>query len=99
MFDVDICNMPNQVTDIYYIQSALLRYNVHLMNLTLFTRSFISYGINCMASLSPDFNTTALSEFDDDVAGQVYDADKQCEHILGPGSYFCKVSPSFKMFL
>ena len=52
-----------------------------------------------MASLSPDFNTSALSEFDDDVAGQVYGADKQCEHILGPGSYFCKVNPSVKTLL
>jgi hypothetical protein len=69
------------------------------MNFTLFTRSFIRNGINCMASLSPDFNTSALSEFDDDVAGQVYGADKQCEHILGPGSYFCKVSPSFKTLM
>ncbi|CAG2233331.1 unnamed protein product [Mytilus edulis] len=44
---------------------------------------------NCMLSLSPGFNATALSEFVNDVAGQVYDAHVQCENIVGPGSYLC----------
>ncbi|XP_063412645.1 A disintegrin and metalloproteinase with thrombospondin motifs 20-like [Mytilus trossulus] len=44
---------------------------------------------NCMLSLSPGFNATALSEFGNDVAGQIYDAHAQCENIVGPGSYLC----------
>ena len=44
-----------------------------------------------MASLSAGFNSSELSEFENDLPGQVYDADKQCENIRGPGSYFCKV--------
>ncbi|CAG2229952.1 unnamed protein product [Mytilus edulis] len=48
-----------------------------------------SNSANCMLSLSPSFNATALSEFGNDVAGQVYDAHAQCENIVGHGSYLC----------
>ncbi|CAC5383740.1 unnamed protein product [Mytilus coruscus] len=60
------------------------------------TNYFTSYidtletnSANCMLSLSHGFNATALSEFENDVAGQVYDAHVQCENIIGPGSYLC----------
>ncbi|XP_063412650.1 uncharacterized protein LOC134695353 [Mytilus trossulus] len=56
---------------------------------TNYINTLESNSANCMLSLSPSFNATALSEFGNDVAGQVYDANAQCENIVGHGSYLC----------
>ena len=45
-----------------------------------------------MLTLSPSYDPTALDAYTGSVAGQVYDADKQCEIMKGAGSYLCRVS-------
>lgn len=44
-----------------------------------------------MAVLDSAYNASALSQYENEIPGQMYDADAQCRHIKGPGSYFCKV--------
>lgn len=44
---------------------------------------------NCMKTLSAGFDPTALTPYDQNLAGQIYTADDQCAHMRGTGSYFC----------
>ncbi|KAK3595407.1 hypothetical protein CHS0354_008839 [Potamilus streckersoni] len=46
--------------------------------------------INCMTTLSPAYNSSALFPYDQKDPGQVYSADDQCLYIRGPGSYVCR---------
>ncbi|XP_063411401.1 A disintegrin and metalloproteinase with thrombospondin motifs 16-like [Mytilus trossulus] len=45
---------------------------------------------NCMKTLSPSFDPTAQSPYDQFLAGQVYNADSQCVQLHGDGSYLCR---------
>ncbi|XP_076089309.1 uncharacterized protein LOC143059659 [Mytilus galloprovincialis] len=45
---------------------------------------------NCMKTLGSNFDPTALTPYDQSLAGQVYDADAQCSHIYGDGSNMCR---------
>ncbi|XP_069107601.1 A disintegrin and metalloproteinase with thrombospondin motifs 6-like [Argopecten irradians] len=47
-------------------------------------------GQNCLASLSTNFNATALTPYDQQIPGQIYDADEQCRRIVGDNSYMCR---------
>ena len=51
----------------------------------------IRSGNNCMKTLTADFDPTALSPYDEILAGQLHDADQQCANIRGVGSYLCRV--------
>jgi hypothetical protein len=44
-----------------------------------------------MKTLTADFDPTALSPYDEILAGQLHDADQQCANIRGVGSYLCRV--------
>ncbi|XP_061165279.1 A disintegrin and metalloproteinase with thrombospondin motifs 14-like [Saccostrea echinata] len=44
---------------------------------------------NCMTVLSQDFDPDALKQYTA-LPGEIYDADAQCRHIVGPNSGFCK---------
>lgn len=48
-----------------------------------------------MKTLSAGFDPTALSPYDQNLAGQIYTADDQCAHMRGTGSYFCNVRLTF----
>ncbi|XP_071148341.1 uncharacterized protein [Mytilus edulis] len=61
------------------------------------TKYFTSYidqldsvNNNCMKTLSPSFDPTAQSPYDQFLAGQVYNADSQCVQLHGDGSYLCR---------
>ncbi|XP_076088306.1 uncharacterized protein LOC143058741 [Mytilus galloprovincialis] len=43
-----------------------------------------------MKTLSPSFDPTAQSPYDQFLAGQVYNADSQCVQLHGDGSYLCR---------
>ena len=45
-----------------------------------------------MTSRSANYDATALNEFANDLAGQVYDPDTQCAHIQGTGAILHRVS-------
>ena len=45
-----------------------------------------------MATRASTYNASALDEYANQLAGQIYTPDEQCEIIDGPGSYFCRVS-------
>ena len=45
-----------------------------------------------MTSRSPSYNASALDAYADQLAGQIYLPDEQCEIIDGAGSYLCRVS-------
>ncbi|CAC5368292.1 unnamed protein product [Mytilus coruscus] len=45
---------------------------------------------NCMKTLSPSFDPTAQSPYDQFLAGQIYNADSQCVQMHGDGSYLCR---------
>ena len=47
---------------------------------------------NCMTSRSASYNASALDEYANQTAGQIYLPDEQCEIIDGTGSYLCRVS-------
>lgn len=47
-------------------------------------------GRNCMTSLSPTFDPTALNQFTN-LPGKVYEVDGLCKQIHGNGSSFCRV--------
>ncbi|CAC5377814.1 unnamed protein product [Mytilus coruscus] len=49
-----------------------------------------SSGDNCMKTLGSSFDPTALAPYDQSLAGQVYNADTQCEHIYGNNSYMSR---------
>ena len=51
----------------------------------------IRSGKNCMKILTADFHPTALSPYDESLAGQLHDADQQCANIRDTGSYLCSV--------
>ena len=44
-----------------------------------------------MVVRSPRYNSSALYEFANDLMGQIYPPDVQCEAINGKGSYMCRV--------
>lgn len=48
-------------------------------------------GNNCMKTLGANFDPTALAPYNQSLAGQIYDADAQCGHIIGTSSYMCRV--------
>ncbi|XP_076088246.1 uncharacterized protein LOC143058668 [Mytilus galloprovincialis] len=47
---------------------------------------------NCLKTLSPSFDPTAKSLYDQFRAGQVYNADSQCVQLHGDGSYLCRTT-------
>lgn len=51
-----------------------------------------------MKTLSAGFDPTALTPYDQNLAGQIYTADDQCAHMRGTGSYFCNVRLTFNSF-
>ena len=44
-----------------------------------------------MTSRATTYNASALDQYADQLAGQIYLPDEQCEIIDGTGSYFCRV--------
>ncbi|XP_078322854.1 A disintegrin and metalloproteinase with thrombospondin motifs 6-like [Crassostrea virginica] len=56
---------------------------------TTYINSLNKEGRNCMTSLSPTFDPTALNQFTN-LPGQVYDVDGLCKQIHGNGSSFCR---------
>ena len=44
-----------------------------------------------MTSRATSYNATALDEYANQLAGQIYLPDEQCEIIDGAGSYLCRV--------
>ena len=45
-----------------------------------------------MTSRSPSYNASVSDAYADQLAGQIYLPDEQCEIIDGAGSYLCRVS-------
>lgn len=45
---------------------------------------------NCMSTRSASYNAGALNEFANDLLGQIYNPDDQCEAYNGKGSYMCR---------
>ena len=45
-----------------------------------------------MSTRSASYNASALNEFANDLLGQIYNPDDQCEAYNGKGSYMCRVS-------
>ena len=46
-----------------------------------------------MTSTHTGYNASALDRFANQLAGQIYPPDVQCEEDIGSGSYLCRVSP------
>ena len=44
-----------------------------------------------MTTRTSTFNASALAEYQNDLLGQIYPPDDQCEAIDGHGSYMCRV--------
>ena len=44
-----------------------------------------------MTSRATSYNASALDQYTDQLAGQIYLPDEQCEIIDGAGSYLCRV--------
>lgn len=65
---------------LYYFQNEYGAFYIHRVN------------NNCMKTLSPSFDPTAQSPYDQFLAGQVYNADSQCVQLHGDGSYLCRVN-------
>ncbi|VDI82939.1 Hypothetical predicted protein [Mytilus galloprovincialis] len=56
---------------------------------TNYINSLDSAGNNCMKTLSPEFDPTGLTPYDQQLAGQLFSADEQCAQIGGTGSSLC----------
>ncbi|CAG2226960.1 unnamed protein product [Mytilus edulis] len=56
---------------------------------TNYINSLDSAGNNCMKTLSPGFDPTGLTPYDQQLAGQLFSADEQCAQIGGTGSSLC----------
>ncbi|CAC5368028.1 unnamed protein product [Mytilus coruscus] len=61
---------------------------------TSYFNTYIDYlttnNLQCMTTLHPDYNFNALYPERNFLPGQIYDADKQCEQMVGPGSVMCR---------
>jgi hypothetical protein len=58
--------------------------------------SFLRASNNCMKTVSSSFDPTALAPYDQNLAGQVYDADAQCVNLYDSNSYMCRVCFNIK---
>ncbi|XP_063412867.1 A disintegrin and metalloproteinase with thrombospondin motifs 3-like [Mytilus trossulus] len=47
-------------------------------------------NIQCMTTLDPNYNSNALYPERNNLPGQIYNADQQCEHMVGTGSVMCR---------
>ena len=55
-----------------------------------FIKNLTSKHDNCMATRSASYNTSALSEYRNELPGQVYPPDEQCHFLYGEDSNFCR---------
>ncbi|CAG2217469.1 unnamed protein product [Mytilus edulis] len=57
---------------------------------TEYIDSLDSDGDNCLKTFGPDYNATALNQFNNILPGQFYGVDEQCINIKGSGSALCR---------
>ena len=77
----------------YYINDSV---NLHFWKFSscsmdyfdAFIKSLTSQHKNCMAKRSALYNSSALSEYENELNGQIYPPDEQCHFLYGEDSYF-----------
>ncbi|VDI01264.1 Hypothetical predicted protein [Mytilus galloprovincialis] len=75
---------PNKATNPWKISTCSID------NFTLKIDALESSGNNCMKTLGANFDPTALTPYNQSLAGQFNDADALCVHIFGTSSYMCR---------
>lgn len=65
---------------------------VFIIKITGYFPSFFRNNIQCMTTLNQGYDANALYPERNNLPGQIYNADQQCEHMVGTGSVMCRVS-------